>query len=224
MRILHAARVCTRRLIVSVAAAVAVVLAPVAAVRAADFSFTGAFTRDDDMALFGFSVAAGPVSLVTLRTSSYATGGFDPVLSLFRASDGLLLADNDDVNAAIPTGTVPADPTTGLRSDSFLEIDLEPGAYLLALTQYDNLAAGPNLANGFARAGTGNFTGGPFLQSVQQAGGGAINHSRTGNYSVQILNVTSAQVIPEPGTLALIGFAGLGGSLLRRCPQRKKAA
>jgi hypothetical protein len=138
----------------SLTIAAATLLLGVSTARAADFSFVGAFTRDDNVALFSFAVADGPISVVTVRTSSYASGGFDPILSLFRG-DGLLLADNDDVNLGIPASIVPADPATGQRSDSFLEMDLEPGVYTLALTQYDNFAAGPNLSNGFLRSGQG---------------------------------------------------------------------
>ncbi len=206
-----------RRSLVFAAAAALISVACSSTARAADFSFSGAFTSDDNVALFSFAVADGPVSLVTVRTSSYATGGFDPVLSVFRGN-GLLLADNDDVNLGIPASVVPADPTTGQRSDSFLEIDLVPGVYTLALTQYDNFAAGPNLSNGFLRAGQNNFTGGPFVQSVQQPGGSFVNYQRTGNYAVQILNVQGANAIPEPGTLALaaLGLPLLAGRIARR--------
>ena len=212
MRLLFA----RRSLTIAVAATV-IGFSALTAARAADVSFTGAFTSDDNVALFSFAVTNGPVSLVTVRTSSYATGGFDPILSVFRG-DGLLLADNDDVNLGIPTSVVPADPTTGQRSDSFLEIDLEPGVYTLALTQYDNFATGPNLSNGFLRAGQNNFTGGPFIQSVQQPGGSFVNYQRTGNYAVQILNVQGANAIPEPGTaaLAVLGLPLLAGRIARR--------
>src|SRR4051794_10875032 len=76
-----------------------------------NFSFTGIFSRDDDVQFF--SLALGAPSMVTLRTYSYAggtqangnvvsAGGFDPVLTVFN-SPGQLLHQEDDA----PMGTVP---------------------------------------------------------------------------------------------------------------------
>lgn len=178
-------------------------------------SYSGTFTRDDQVALFSFAVgggapAASSFTSVILYTNSYATGGFDPVLSVF-AANGTFLGDNDDINAGYLTSLVAADPTSGERRDSFLEIDLEPGLYTLAVTQFDNFAAGPNLSDGFVRAGDGNFTAqyggpgatGPFLDGL--------GRQRTGSYSVNIL-------IPEASTttLVLAGLLPLTGALVLR--------
>src|SRR5271166_7001129 len=91
------------------------------------FSFTGTFTQDDQLELFQFTA---PSASVTLRTWSYAggtnaaghlisPGGFDPVLSLFDATGGLmssspLTASNDD-GAGVGT-----DLSTGNAFDSLL--------------------------------------------------------------------------------------------------------
>ena len=60
---------------------------------ATDFSFTGNFTNDNDVALFDFTVGASSPDVI-LRTWSYAggtnaagqviaEGGFDPILAVF---------------------------------------------------------------------------------------------------------------------------------------------
>lgn len=166
---------------------------------AGDFTFSGSFVKDDDVSFFRFDVtdAASPV---TLTTDSYAAGGFDPILSLFRGSDNSLIADNDDIS--FPD-----------NKDSRIEITLDPGTYLVALTQSDNFAFGPKLGEGFIRQGEGNFTGGPFLDP--NAG------QRTGSFGVSIQNVTGAGIAaPEPASAGLavlgIGCWVLGGVIRRR--------
>ena len=181
-------------------AAFALLALPALSARAADFTFSGTLAPTG-VALYSLNVATSPFTLVTLSTTSYASGGFDPVLSLFRGTDGLLLDANDDVNALVPLSVVPADPITGERFDSYFEFDLEPGSYTLALTYSPNYAAGPNLSNGFAPTG-------PFDSSA----------GRTGSFTVGIQNVTGAAVVPEPGTVALLaaGALPLAGRLRRR--------
>ncbi|MEO0869671.1 MAG: DVUA0089 family protein, partial [Cyanobacteria bacterium J06642_11] len=129
---------------------------------AADLSFRGTFTQDNDVHLFDFNVA--DTSTVTLRTYSYGggtqadgtfitAGGFDPTLSLFDGTGRYINVNDDDEST-----TVAADPSTGLRYDSLLEVVLNAGKYTLALTQHYNFAMGQNLADGFSQAGNSNFT------------------------------------------------------------------
>src|SRR3982751_233206 len=113
---------------------------------AANFSFQGSLTRDDQVQLFTFSV--GSASTVTLRTWSYAggvnaagttiaRGGFDPILALFNSS-GALINENDDGDS-----NVPADSVTGSNFDTYLQSVLNPGTYTVSVMQYDNFANGP---------------------------------------------------------------------------------
>jgi len=144
---------------------------------AANFSFQGALTRDDEVQLFTFSV--GSASTVTLRTWSYAggvnaagttiaRGGFDPILALFNSS-GAVINENDDGGT-----NVPADAVTGSNFDTFLQSTLNPGTYTVSVMQYDNFAAGPNLSNGFT------YTNSPTLTSAFGCSNGRfcdVNHT-----------------------------------------------
>ena len=184
---------------------------------AANFSFQGTLTRDDEVQLFTFSV--GSTSNVTLRTWSYAggvnaagttiaRGGFDPILALFNSS-GALIDQNDDGSA------VPADPVTGSNFDTLLRSSLSSGTYTVSVMQYDNFANGPNLSDGFLYSNSPTFT------SVFGCSNGRfcdVNASnRTGAWAFDILGVDSASTpttpppgeAPEPATVSMM-VAGLG--------------
>jgi len=170
---------------------------------AADFSFTGNFTNDNEVQEFNFSVAGSP-SDVTLRTWSYAggtnvagavisRGGFDPIVTLFDGT-GNLISSNDD-------GHVVTDPETGLGYDSFLTQNLSAGNYTATLTQFGSFANGPLLSDGFTGSGQYIFGG------------------RDSHWALDIQNVNAAAVgasyvsavspVPEPESYALL-LAGLG--------------
>ena len=199
---------------------------------ASSFSFTGTFTQDDQLELFQFTA---PSASVTLRTWGYAggtnaasigiaPGGFDPILSLFDATEGLVssspfIADND--NGA----GVAFDPVTGNGFDALLSLtSLNIGkTYVLVLSQSDNFANSSTYGDGFHEQGMGDFTPGLF-------GCGAASFcdstpaARTGNWAVDIVGVGTAQDItngpvtsaPEPGT-SLMFAAGIAGlALVRR--------
>lgn len=184
---------------------------------AADFSFQGTLTRDDEVQLFTFSVDS--TSTVTLRTWSYAggvnaagttiaRGGFDPILALFNNS-GALINQNDD-----GLSNVPADSVTGENFDTYLRSTLNPGTYTVSVMQYDNFAIGTNLSEGFQYSNSNpTFTSAFLCSNGRFCDVDASN--RTGAWAFDILGVDSASVpnppsgVPEPTTVSMM-VAGLG--------------
>lgn len=83
---------------------------------------------------------ANPLSDVIVWTDSFAGGErFDPITALWR--DGIRLGENDD-GAGLMPGQSWFD--SGLRFDT-----LEPGDYLLTITNFNNFANSSLLADGF---------------------------------------------------------------------------
>lgn len=168
-------------------------------VNAANLSFIGNFSNDDEVQPFNFSVEE-PAADVTFRTWSYAggtnasgaeiaRGGFDPVITLFDAR-GIKISQNDD-------GQLVTDPVTGQGFDSFLMANLSAGNYTAILTQFGSFSTG-TLIDGFLGTTTINFG------------------NRASLWALDALNVSSASAgvpyisaVPEPETYAML-LAGLG--------------
>ena len=138
---------------------------------AGTFSFTGIFTQDDQLELFQFTA---PSASLVVQTWGYAggtngngqviaAGGFDPILSVFDATGGLL-ASSPLIDTNNDGAGVDADPTTGNAFDSLLALNsLSPGGtYVLVLSQNDNAPLGGTYGDGFSQTGAGNFTAGEF--------------------------------------------------------------
>ncbi len=211
----------------------AFLLAGASAAQAASFSFTGSFDADDDVQFFDFNVTS--TSDVVLRTYSYAggtnaagediaRGGFDPILALFDSA-GDFLDDNDDGSSSL----VGTDAVTGSSYDTYLSISLDPGAYTVAVSQYNN-RAGATADAAFSL--TGNFTADDCPGGVGEFCD-VDGDVRTSAWAFDVLNVdaaTAVGVTPPPTTtppvsavplpasslMLLAGLAGLGVAARRK--------
>ena len=177
---------------------------------AADFSFTGTFGRDNQKVAYAFTTSAA--STVTLTSLGYAggtnaagqsiaSGGFDPVLSLYDATGNAVDFNDDGVGA-------PLDPVTNVGADSILSLLLDAGTYTVYLTQYSNF--GPLVLPGsFPFDNQPDFRDG-FVDFY--------GSQRDGDWALDILNVDSAQAasVPAPAALTLLGLGLAGVALARR--------
>lgn len=195
---------------------------------AATFSYSGDFTRDDDVVLVGFELLAD--STVTFQSFSYAggtqadgttvsAGGFDPILGLYDSSGDLITYQDDRVFDA----SAPTDPVTGQQYDVFYSTDLLAGSYTFTLSQYDSYPR-LTLDAGFSRDGDGNFT------AVFGCSNGSFcdytGDNRTAFYAFDLIGVDSVEftapgaVVPLPAGLPLLA-GGLGAlAILRRRSHR----
>lgn len=194
-----------------------------------NLSFTGSFTQDDQLQTFSFTLAAP--SAVTFQTFGYAggtnaagqtipLGGFDPWLSLFDSTGSLIGQNNDG------TGFVGTDPNTGASLDSyFVEPSLGAGTYLLVLSQSDNGPNGPTFADGFHEQGNPTFTTAFGCSNQIFCDETFVDpyNNRTGNWAVDIDNI-SAATVPEPQPVLLTGAILFLGMVKLRRRVRTEAA
>ena len=201
--------------------------------QAANITIGGVISTDDAVQLFDLTVA--DPAIVDLRSYGYAggvihddsgitvvpSGGFDTILTLFSAS-GVLLNENDDGIG------VPVDPRTGLAADARITMPLATGNYIVAVSQFDNFVAATNLSSGFLESGNPNFTADPGFASGGACPGGMFRdlsgtpaRCRTGNWTVDFINVATASPIPEPAAALLFGV-GLLGFIALQCVHRKR--
>ena len=169
--------------------------APLVQAHATPFSTTGNFIADDSVYSYDFTLTG--TENITAFTTSYATGGFDPALTLFSDASGNVVAYDD-----------PAD------SDATLAATLAAGSYVLDLSEFPNVAVG-TLSQGFLFAGDPTVTGsncgvsgGMFLDPITCA-------QLTSNYA---LTVNAVSATPEPSTwlLVLPGAVGVYYASRRR--------
>lgn len=196
--------------------AVLAACACMASANAANLSYVGQFTKDNDVALFTFTVPTQQT--VTIKTWSYAggvnaagqtiaRGGFDPIIELFNAA-GMQIGQQDD--AECPKAN--ADAVTKQCWDINYSIKLAAGNYTVSLQQYNNYSLSTSLADGFYFDGAQNaaFRNG-FVDEM--------DNKRNGLWALDILNASVVQTptsVPEPSSALLMGASLAGMSLLRR--------
>jgi uncharacterized protein (TIGR03437 family) len=186
-----------------------------ARVLAADFSYAGTFSQDDEVRSFNFTLSQP--SKVVIRTFSYAggvnstgttlpRGGFDPTLSLFDAN-GALIAVNRDAGC----DKVAPDAVTHQCWDAYIELQLPAGGWRAVLTQSENTANGPSLSDAFAYDGTGNFTMSP--EGAKNPGfWDFFPDRRTTSLALEIRGADSSEIPISSNLAVLNGASFLAGA------------
>jgi hypothetical protein len=201
-------------------AAILVVLITPFLSNAASLSWTGNFAQDDDLQFF--TLTLNNPSTITIVTMSYAggtnaagsvipRGGFDPVLSLFDSAGNLVGVNNDGGCPAVGQ-----DAVTNACWDALLMPSLIAGTYTVVLSEADNSASGPTLADGFLRQGQGNFTG-PNFVGMPGSFWDVNPDQRTSAWALDIRDVDAANIsgVPEPATGVLMTGLCIVGALSR---------
>jgi hypothetical protein len=193
-----------------------------AAVFIFDSATNGNFSAPNSVAPIKFTVGAGTGN-VTLETFNYhagsgafesagaATGGFDPILTLFDSTGNFLTDFRQNIDTS--GGNLDAQIVTNGVSNP----TLDAGDYYVTLTQFDNtFSLGGNLFTNptFLRQNQPNYT-----TTLNQGGLGCSFAftdrnctQRVNAWKVGIDGVVTASFVPLPGALLLLasGLAGLG--------------
>ena len=174
---------------------------------AATLHFDGNITYHNDVIVVGFTLDA-PATNVRVWTDSFDNAvNFDPITALWNASTGTLISENDD-NPNVDTAS------QTYYDSGFSLAALAAGSYYFTVAAYANFALGSQFSDGFAYDSQTPIALSSWCQPASHCGMGTY-------WSVWLDGVTSAEVVstvPEPTTVALLGFglAGLGLSRRRK--------
>ena len=161
----------------------------------------GQFESGADVALFEFEFDVE--TILTVTTTSYAAGNFDPTLGLFeRGGDILSVPDPANGGALGFARFFDVDLFGGLYDDH-IEVTLGPGAYILALAAGE---LGESLLAPFVCDSGCDFNGG---SSFSFSVGATLVDGNT-------------EPVPEPATVTLVAGGAIAGWLQRRRGRSRK--
>jgi len=191
--------------------------------QAIDVAFTTTFDNDNDVQFIDFTIDTA--RNITLFSSSWDDGGFDPIMGLWDAN-GTLIQQQDDIGYTGSLFSNGVEYDYGVWDSNFTEW-LDAGSYTVSIAQYNNFSNSSYLGDGFLHDGLGNenFTAQFGCSNGSFCGVSDFNDNRENYGTFHILgadSVSISQNIPEPGTVVGLLAVGLGGTVLRRRQEKSK--